>query len=149
MGHLTVLMGKFRDLPPWIDPLDAAVHGAKSAAGARAGRPPDCGALVSRRVTDPRELESSLAEMDRKLRELQRELELLSQRPDQEQETPPSPPSPPPSGSTAGAIEQAAARVAELGRRIDGLTDLRKELEEATTALREEQRRAASSQVPQ
>ena len=100
-------------------------------------------------MTDPRELESSLAEMDRKLRELQRELELLSQRPDQEQEPPPSPSPAPPSGSTAGAIEQAAARVAELWRRIDALTDLRKELEQATSALLEEQRRAASSQASQ
>jgi DNA repair exonuclease SbcCD ATPase subunit len=99
-------------------------------------------------MTDPRELESSLAEMDRKLRELQRELELLSRRPDQDQEAPPPPPAPPP-GSPAGAIEQAAARVAELGRRIDALTDLRKELEEATSALREEQRRAASGLASQ
>jgi DNA repair exonuclease SbcCD ATPase subunit len=101
------------------------------------------------RMTDPRELESSLAEMDRKLRELQQELALLSRRPEQEQEPPPAPPPAPPPGSTAGAIEQAAARVAELGRRIDALTDLRKELEEATSALREEQRRAASSQPSQ
>jgi hypothetical protein len=100
-------------------------------------------------MTDPRELESSLAEMDRKLRELQRELELLSRRPDQEEEAPPAPPPAPPSGSTSEAIEQAAARVAELGRRIDALTDLRKELEEATSALREEQRQAASRQPSQ
>ena len=100
-------------------------------------------------MTDPRELESSLAEMDRKLRELQQELALLSRRPEQEQEPPPAPPPAPPPGSTVGAIEQAAARVAELGRRIDALTDLRKELEEATSALREEQRRAASSQPSQ
>jgi prefoldin subunit 5 len=99
-------------------------------------------------MTDPRELESSLAEMDRKLRELQRELELLSRRPDQDQEAPPPPPAPPP-GSPAGAIEQAAARVAELGRRIDALTDLRKELEEATSALREAQRQGASRQASQ
>jgi DNA repair exonuclease SbcCD ATPase subunit len=100
-------------------------------------------------MTDPRELESSLAEMDRKLRELQRELELLSRRPDQEEEGPPAPPPAPPSGPVPGAIEQAAARVAELGRRIDALTDLRKELEEATSALREEQRQAASRQPSQ
>jgi hypothetical protein len=99
--------------------------------------------------------------MDRKLRELQRELELLSRPPEQEPERegeqeqepppppPPSPPNPPPAASPAGAIEQAAARVAELGRRIDALTDLRKELEEATSALREEQRQAASSQASQ
>jgi hypothetical protein len=100
-------------------------------------------------MTDPRELEASLAEMDRKLRELQRELELLSRGPDHEQEPPPPPPPSPPSGSAAGAIEQAAARVAELGRRIDALIDLRKELEDATSALRDEQRRAASGQVSQ
>jgi hypothetical protein len=100
-------------------------------------------------MTDPRELAASLAEMDRKLRELQRELELLSRGPDQEQEPPPPPPPSPPSGSAAGAIEQAAARVAELGRRIDALIDLRKELEDATSALRDEQRRAASGQVSQ
>ena len=100
-------------------------------------------------MTDPRELESSLDEMDRKLRELQRELELLSRRPDQEQEPSPPPPAAPSSESTAGAIEQATARVAELGRRIDALIDLRKELEEATSALREEQRGAASRQPSQ
>jgi multidrug resistance efflux pump len=102
-------------------------------------------------MTDPRELEASLAEMDRKLRELQRELELLSRGPDQEQEQEPPPPPPPspPSGSAAGAIEQAAARVAELGHRIDALIDLRKELENATSALREEQRIASSNQVSQ
>ena len=100
-------------------------------------------------MNDPRELEASLAEMDGKLRELQRELELLSRRPDEEEEAPPPPPPAPPAGSTAGAIEQAAARVAELGRRIDSLSDLRKELEEATSALREEQRRASSGQASQ
>jgi prefoldin subunit 5 len=100
-------------------------------------------------MTDPRDLESSLDEMDRKLRELQRELELVSRRPEQEQEPSPPPPAAPSSGPSAGAIEQATARVAELGRRIDALTDLRKELEEATSALREEQREAASRQPPQ
>jgi prefoldin subunit 5 len=99
-------------------------------------------------MTDPRDLESSLTEMDRKLRELQREVELLSRPPEQEHprepERPPSPPPPLPSASSAEAIEHAAARVAELGRRIEALTDLRNELDRATEALREEHRRATS-----
>ena len=99
-------------------------------------------------MTDPRHLESSLAEMDRKLRELQRELDLLS-RPPQEEEPPPTPPPSPPSVSAAGAIEEAAARVDELGRRIDTLADLRKELDIAASALREEQRQAASREPSQ
>ena len=100
-------------------------------------------------MTDPRHLESSLAEMDRKLRELQRELDLLSRPPQEEEEPPPTPPPSPPSVSAAGAIEQAAARVDELGRRIDALADLRKELDIAASALREEQRQAASREPSQ
>ena len=102
-------------------------------------------------MTDPRHLESSLAEMDRKLRELQRELDLLSRPPqeEEEEEPPPTPPPSPPSVSAAGAIEEAAARVDELGRRIDALADLRKELDIAASALREEQRQAASREPSQ
>jgi hypothetical protein len=100
-------------------------------------------------MTDPRELESSLAEMDRKLRELQRELELLSRPSEDEPEPPPPPPPSPSSASPGGEIEHAAARVAELGRRIDALIDLRKELDNATGALQEEQRRAASREASQ
>ena len=100
-------------------------------------------------MTDPRHLESSLAEMDRKLRELQRELDLLSRPPQEEEEPPPTPPPSPPSVSAAGAIEEAAARVDELGRRIDALADLRKELDIAASALREEQRQAASREPSQ
>lgn len=95
-------------------------------------------------MTDPRDLESSLAEMDRKLRELQRELELLSRPPGREPELRSEPATPPASAPPAGTIEQAAARVEELGRRIDALTDLRKELDSATSSLLEEQRRASS-----
>ena len=87
--------------------------------------------------------------MDRKLRELQRELDLLSRPPQEEEEPPPTPPPSPPSVSAAGAIEQAAARVDELGRRIDALADLRKELDIAASALREEQRQAASREPSQ
>jgi len=114
-------------------------------------------------MTDPRDLEANLAEMDSKLRELQRELALLSRPseaeperepdPDPELELEPEPepePEPPaPSAVPVSAIEQAAARVAELGRRIDGLTDLRNELDRASRALREEQRRSPSSEAPQ
>jgi hypothetical protein len=52
-------------------------------------------------MTDPRDLESSLAEMDRKLRELQRELALLSRPPGGEPELRPEPgrSSRPPRGS--------------------------------------------------
>jgi hypothetical protein len=100
-------------------------------------------------MTDPRELESSLAEMDRKLRELQRELELLSRPAEDEPEPPPPPPPAPASASPGGEIEHAAARVAELGRRIDALVDLRKELDNATGALQEEQRRATNREASQ
>jgi hypothetical protein len=110
-------------------------------------------------VTDRRDLEASLAEMDRKLRELQRELALVS--PDAEEKLeeapslpplppraapppPPPPPAPPPgpAAETAAALEQATERVAELGRRIDELQRLRQELDEATRALREDYDRA-------
>jgi hypothetical protein len=100
-------------------------------------------------MTDSPDLEAGLAEMDRKLRELQRELALLSRAPEHEAEPPPPPPPSPPSATTGEEIEHAAARVAELGRRIDALADLRKELENATGALREEQRRAASREASQ
>jgi hypothetical protein len=100
-------------------------------------------------MTDSRDLEASLAEMDRKLRELQGELELLSRAREHEPEPPPPPPPTPPAPTTGEEIEHAAARVAELGRRIDALADLRKELDNATSALLEEQRRAASHESSQ
>jgi hypothetical protein len=112
-------------------------------------------------MTDPRDLEANLAEMDSKLRELQRELALLSRpsegeperepdpEPELELEPEPEPEPPGPSAVPVSAIEQAAARVAELGRRIDGLTDLRNELDRASRALREEQRRSTSSEPSQ
>jgi hypothetical protein len=108
-------------------------------------------------VTDRRDLEASLAEMDRKLRELQRELALVSPQAEEEPEDeapfftprpprpappPPPPPSPAPASEAAAALEQATERVAELGRRIDELQRLREELDEATRALREDYDRA-------
>jgi prefoldin subunit 5 len=81
-------------------------------------------------MAEPRDIEASLADMDRKLRELQRELALVSRR-EEGGQTPhtnrvnePGP-----------VLEQATARVEELGRRIDELTRLRHELDEATRAL--------------
>jgi prefoldin subunit 5 len=80
-------------------------------------------------VTDRRDLEASLADLDRKLRELQSELEVVSR--SAQPEPPPAPPA-----STDEVVEQAEARVAELGRRIDDLVRLRAELDQATQALR-------------
>jgi hypothetical protein len=104
-------------------------------------------------MTDPRDLESSLAEMDRKLRELQRELSLVS-RGDQEtapgSAVPAPAASPPPFPDPAPPadvelLEQATARVAELSRRIDELGQLRDDLDAAARELRDEQRAAAAT----
>ncbi|MDQ4040298.1 MAG: hypothetical protein M3141_00945 [Actinomycetota bacterium] len=106
------------------------------------------------------DLEASLAEMDRKLRELQRELELVAGQ-GARGDAPTSPGSPTGSARSVGgsstatgasprpvrpvsadpvgdAVEEAVARVSELGRRIDDLAALRDELDSATRALREE-----------
>jgi hypothetical protein len=85
-------------------------------------------------VTDRRDLEASLAEMDRKLRELQRELALVS--------GPAEPPAAAPAepDAVSAVVEEAAARVDELGRRIDDLARLREDLDQATQALRSEYR---------
>ena len=78
-------------------------------------------------MTERRELEASLAEMDRKLRELQRELAGLS-----------------PDLDAAGAARHPAppqpdeARIAELGRRVDQLAVLCTDVQHATRLLREE-----------
>jgi hypothetical protein len=98
-------------------------------------------------MTDRRDLEASLAEMDRKLRELQRELELVSAPADAPSQAPP-PPEPEPD-PVAGVVEEAAARVSELGRRIDDLARLREDLDRATQALRADyQARAAAPPPP-
>jgi hypothetical protein len=93
-------------------------------------------------MTDRHELEASLAEMDRKLRELQRELALVSGSGDAPVEPaaaldPTPTPEPDP---LASVVEEAAARVGELGRRIDDLARLRDDLDGATQALRDEYR---------
>ena len=80
--------------------------------------------------------------MDRKLRELQRELALVSGQgapgtaPERPRELEPEP------DPVAGVVEETAARVAELGRRIDELSQLRDDLDRATQALRAEFRAA-------
>jgi hypothetical protein len=93
-------------------------------------------------MTDRRDLEASLAEMDRKLRELQRELELVSAPSPQPAEPEPAPePAPAPaSDPIESVVEEAAARVGELGHRIDDLVRLRDDLDSATQALRTEYR---------
>jgi hypothetical protein len=84
-------------------------------------------------VSDRRDLEASLADLDRKLRELQSELAVVSR-----SAAPAPPQEEPPPASTDEVIEQATARVAELGRRIDDLARLRADLDEATRALRDQ-----------
>lgn len=99
-------------------------------------------------MTDRGDLEASLAEMDRKLRELQRELDLVA-RPEGAGGGGPAPVGDRPGGAGPGAsgeveavVEEAAARVSELGRRIDELAALRDDLDRATQALRAEYRAA-------
>jgi hypothetical protein len=104
-------------------------------------------------MTDARDLESSLAEMDRKLRELQRELELVSRGQEPRDAAAPGPaaapaaPAPPPPHH-ADILEQATARVGELSRRIEELSRLRDDLDEATRALYDEQRTARAAAAP-
>jgi hypothetical protein len=120
------------------------------------------------------ELEASLAEIDRKLRDLQRELrvvvgsgtaseparEAVARAPDPEPppppppapprapDPPPPPPPPPPPAPEpprSRLLDDTAERVAELGRRIDELQRLGEDLEEATRALQEEFSRTAGA----
>ena len=88
------------------------------------------------------ELEAGLAEIDRKLRDLQRELQAVTARPEPappEPAPPPPPPPPPPEPAPRSRLlDDTAERVSELSRRIDELQRLGEELEEATRALQEE-----------
>ena len=93
-------------------------------------------------MTERRDLEASLAEMDRKLRELQRELELVG-RP--EAGAPQAGPRDAERVEVEAVVEEAAARVSELGRRIDELAALRNDLDRATEALRTEYRAARTA----
>jgi hypothetical protein len=115
-----------------------------------------------------RDVQSSLAEMDRKLRELQRELAMVSRPPDQA--APPEParadPAPPPAptpeapntiadaeaeaqaivadarAEAARIVEEAAAGVAAIAGQIEEFQRLREELQHSATALIEEYERA-------
>jgi hypothetical protein len=96
-------------------------------------------------VTDRGDLEASLAEMDRKLRELQRELSLVAgQGEARAADAPPQAAAPEAAvpDPVERVVEEAAARVSELGSRIDDLAALRDELDHATQALRAEYRAA-------
>ena len=114
-----------------------------------------------------RDVQSSLAEMDRKLRELQRELAMVGRRPDEpapppapEPPPPPPPPAPAPTEATGDAdaqaqaivaearaeaariVDQAAVRVEAIGEQIDELQRLRDDLQRSSRALVDEYERA-------
>jgi hypothetical protein len=77
-------------------------------------------AAVSERRED---LEASLAEIDRKLRDLQAELHVVGT------------PEPPPRAPAQGPPED---RLADLAGRVEGLRRMSAELEDATRALRDQ-----------
>ncbi len=116
-------------------------------------------------------MQSSLADMDRKLRELQRELAMVGRGPEEPAATPapegpappssgPDPPQPPAATPAAEAgekaegivadaraeaahiVDQAAARVAAIGEQIDELQRLRDDLQRSARALVDEYERA-------
>ena len=105
--------------------------------------------------------------MDRKLRELQRELAMVGRRPDEpapppapEPPPPPPPPAPAPTEATGDAdaqaqaivaearaeaariVDQAAVRVEAIGEQIDELQRLRDDLQRSSRALVDEYERA-------
>jgi hypothetical protein len=114
-------------------------------------------------VTERRDVQSSLADMDRKLRELQRELAMVGRSPDQPAPAPgpeaPQPSAAAPAGATvetdaqaqaivadaraeaARIVDQAGARVAAIGEQIDELQRLRDDLQRSARALVEEYER--------
>ncbi len=109
-------------------------------------------------------MQSSLADMDRKLRELQRELAMVGRSPEEPAAPPVShPPQPPPAARVEAAaeageqaeaivadaraeavhiVDQAAARVAAIGEQIDELQRLRDDLQRSARALVDEYERA-------
>jgi hypothetical protein len=101
----------------------------------------------------PHDLESSLNEIDRRLRELQRELQVVAGReapapaPAEPAEAPrwESRAAPGPGPQAARLIDDTADRVAELGRRIEELRRLGDELEDATRALQDELARSGGA----
>jgi hypothetical protein len=116
-------------------------------------------------MTERRDVQSSLADMDRKLRELQRELAMVSRSPEDPapapvpEPPPPSPPAAPPAATgeadaqaqaivaearaeAAHIVDQAAARVAAIGEQIDELQRLRDDLQRSARAPVDEYERA-------
>jgi len=121
-----------------------------------------------------RDVQSSLTEMDRKLRELQRELAMVSRPSDQAAPTAPAragpdpPPAPAPKApitvadaeaeaqaivadaraEAARIVEEAAAGVAAIAGQIEEFQRLREELQRSATALIEEYERALRRAPP-
>jgi hypothetical protein len=119
-----------------------------------------------------RDVQSSLAEMDRKLRELQRELAMVSRPSDQAAPTAPARADPDPSpapkarntiadaeaeaqaivadarAEAARIVEEAAAGVAAIAGQIEEFQRLREELQRSATALIEEYERALRRAPP-
>ena len=111
-------------------------------------------------------MQSSLADMDRKLRELQRELALVGRSSDEPAPQPAADPAPPSASAepeapaeageqaeaivadaraeAAHIVDQAAARVAAIGEQIDELQRLRDDLQRSARALVDEYERALS-----
>jgi hypothetical protein len=121
-------------------------------------------------VPERRDVQSSLSDMDRKLRELQRELALVGRSPEEPAPPPVPDPATPPgvapaeadpeAGEQADAIvadaraeaahivDQAAARVAAIGEQIDELQRLRDDLQRSARALVDEYERALRREPP-
>jgi hypothetical protein len=94
-------------------------------------------------VSERREdLEASLAEIDRKLRDLQAELHVVGTpepAPAAPAEAPPPPPAEhPPEDRLAPTEPPPEDRLAELAGRVEGLRQMSAELEDATRALRDQ-----------
>jgi hypothetical protein len=91
---------------------------------------------------DPHDLAASLAGIERKLRELQDELQAVARgaRAPAYAEPPPAPAPPPP-------VSGAGERLGELARRVDELRRLSLELDDALRALQDEYERAVTPAV--
>jgi hypothetical protein len=103
-----------------------------------------------------RDVHDTLAEMDRRLGELQRDLAGVSARSGTARPAPPPPPPPPPApaGEELGGVEERLSRIAKearlqadaLAKRIDDLTGLRDELERSASQLADAADRARRAQ---
>src|SRR4051794_11220803 len=103
-----------------------------------------------------RDVHDTLAEMDRRLSELQRDLAGVSSRSATSREPSPPPPPPPPSLAREDlrSVEERLTRIADearqqadaLARRIAALTGLRDELERSAAQLADAAERARAAQ---